>query len=227
MTHSILGTPLSPFTRKVALFACEMGLDIDLKEVNPYFPPDDFEKISPLKQVPVLQMDDFLLSDSSAICAYLNAAHPAKAKLFPKKPNQLGHALWLEEYADTALFSVISNGIFRPIFINEMRGVPADIDTVRRTVAEDLPPVLTYLETQLKDKDWFCGDAFSIADLSVYAQMANLEHSQCLPDPCTFPRLVRHFNAVSGRPVALTLQEKELSYLRQVRAMLAKSAQGK
>lgn len=122
MTYTVLGTPLSPFTRKVALFAYEMDLDADLKELNPYFPPGDFEVISPLKRVPVLQVGDFTLSDSSAICAYLNAAHPENAKLVPKDPKCLGHALWIEEYADTALFSEISKGVFRPIFINDDEG---------------------------------------------------------------------------------------------------------
>jgi len=217
MTHSILGNPLSPFTRKVALFACEMGLDIDLKEVNPYFPSDDFEKISPLKQVPVLQVDDFVLSDSSAICAYLNAAHPAQAKLFPKEPKHLGHALWIEEYADTALFSEISTGVFRPIFINELRGLPVDTKTVKASVAKHLPPLLSYLETQIADQDWFCGDAISIADVSVYSQMANLQHSECLPDQSRFPSLMKHFERVSMRPTAIQLYEAELLYLSQAR----------
>lgn len=223
VTHSILGTPLSPFTRKVALFACEMGLDIDLKEVNPYFPPDDFEKISPLKQVPVLQVDDFVLSDSSAICAYLNAAHPAQAKLFPKEPKHLGHALWIEEFADTALFSEISTGVFRPIFINELRGQPVDSKTVQTSVSEHLPPLLNYLESQITEKNWFCGDEFSIADLSIYAQMANLQHSVCLPDKNRFPYLMKNFERVSSRAAATRLREIELLYLKQVRAKLEPS----
>jgi glutathione S-transferase len=145
---------------------------------TPYAPPDDFEAISPLVRVPVLQADDFTLNDSSAICAYLNAAYPAHTTLLQKEPKHLGHALWIEEYADSALFSEISAGVFRSIFINEMRGLPIDTMTVQASVAEHLPPLLTYLETQISGKDWFCGDAISIADVSVYSQMANLQHSK-------------------------------------------------
>lgn len=220
MAYKVLGNPLSPFTRKVVLFAAEMGLEADLELVNPYAPPDGFEAISPLKRVPVLQTDDFTLNDSSAICAYLNAAHPTIATLFPKEPKHLGHALWIEEYADSALFSEISDGVFRPIFINEMRGLPIDTKTVQASVAEHLPPLLTYLETQISGKDWFCGDAISIADVSVYSQMANLQHSKCLPDKSRFPYLMKHFERVSSRPAAIELYEAELLYLKQVRASL-------
>ncbi|WP_299731089.1 glutathione S-transferase family protein [uncultured Tateyamaria sp.] len=224
MAYKVLGNPLSPFTRKVVLFASEMGLSIDLKLVNPYAPPEGFEAISPLKRVPVLQTDDFTLNDSSAICAYLNAVHPANATLFPKEPKHLGHALWIEEYVDTALFSEISEGVFRPIFINEMRGRPIDAKTVQASVAEHLPPLLTYLETQISGKDWFCGDAISIADVSVYSQLANLQHSKCLPDESRFPYLMKHFERVFSRPVATELYEAELLYLKQARASLRSSA---
>ncbi|SFS57901.1 glutathione S-transferase [Sulfitobacter marinus] len=224
MTYKILGNPLSPFTRKVALFAAEMGLNTDLTLVNPYAPPDGFETISPLKRVPVLQANGFTLNDSSAICAYLNAAHPAHTALFPTEPEHLGHALWIEEYADTALFSEISTGVFRPIFINEMRGLPIDTETVKASVAEHLPPLLTYLETQISGKDWFCGGAISIADVSVYSQMANLLHSKCLPDGNRFPYLMKHFERISSRLAAVGLYEAELLYLEQVRASLRSSA---
>lgn len=220
MAHIVLGNPLSPFTRKVVLFAFELGLDIQLKEVNPYFPPDDFALVSPLKRVPVLQSGDFTLSDSSAICAYLNAAHPEKATLVPKEPKHLGRALWIEEYADTALFHEISTGVFRPIFINEMRGLPIDSKTVQASVAEHLPPLLTYLESQISGKNWFCGNELSIADLSVYSQMANLRHSKCLPDENRYPYLMKNFERVSSLPVAVKLHEAELLYLQQTRAKL-------
>lgn len=224
MAYKVLGNPLSPFTRKVALFAAEMGLNADLKLVNPYAPPDDFVAISPLKRVPVLQAGDFTLNDSSAICAYLNAAHPTNASLVPTEPKLLGQALWIEEYADSALFSEISAGVFRPIFINEMRGMPADIETVKASVAKHLPPLLTYLETQISGKDWFYGDAISIADVSVYSQMANLQHSKCLPDESHFPYLMKHFERISLRSTAIKLYEAELLYLEQARANLKSSA---
>ena len=224
MIYTVLGTPLSPFTRKVALFTAEMGLDIEAKELNPYFPPDDFDVFSPLELIPVLRADDFTLNDSSAICAYLNAAHPALATLVPKDPKGLGRALWLEEYADTALFSKISSGVFRPIFINEMKGMPADLETVKTTVAEHLPPLFTYLETQISGKEWFCGDALSIADISIYAQLANLRHSKCLPEESRFPYLMKNFERVAARPSATALHEAELLYLKRARAQAGQGA---
>lgn len=220
MTYTLLGTPLSPFTRKVGLFAHELSVDVDFKELNPYKPPKDFAQISPLKRVPILQADDFSLADSSVICAYLNAAHPEKAQLIPTDPKLLGQALWIEEYADTAFFSVISEGVFRPIFINQMRGLPADLETVQATVTSELPSFLTYLESLISGKNWFCRDALTIADLSVYCQMANLRHSKCLPDKNRFPYLMQHFERISSRPASVKIHETEVLFLEQARASL-------
>lgn len=99
-----------------------------------------------------------------------------------------------------------------------MRGLPADLETIKTSVEEHLPPLLTYLESQISGKDWFCGDEFSIADLSVYSQMANLRHSKYLPDENRFPYLMKNFELVSSRPAAMRLHEAELQYLVKARA---------
>ena len=72
MNYTILGSPLSPFVRKVRVFCAEKGISYDLKSVSPFDPPEGWSEISPLGRIPVLALnhDDGstrYLPDSSVI----------------------------------------------------------------------------------------------------------------------------------------------------------------
>ncbi len=202
----------------------EKGLKFESEDLNPYSPPPNFMALSPLGKIPLLQDGDFILNDSSAICAYLDAEHTTGAPMLPENPKALGKTLWIEEYADTALFSVISAGVFRPTFINQMKGLPIDHETIAKAVKEELPPVLAYLETQFTDEEWFCGDDLTVADLSVFSQLANLKHAGQLPGQSHFPKLMPHFERISARLTAAELGEAEIKYLKYMQAKIAASA---
>ena len=186
----IHGSPLSPFTRKVTLAALEKGLEFQSSDLNPYIETDRLAALNPLKRIPVIEHDGFTLADSSAICAYFERAFPDSLPLLSNEARITGQVLWIEEYADTALFNVISEGVFRPIFINQLMGQPPDFERVSHTVTEHLPEPLSYLDSQLDGGEWFAGEELSIADIAVYAQLVNLQHAQQLPKRDAYPALM-------------------------------------
>lgn len=217
----IHGSALSPFTRKVVLSAMEKGIAFESRDLNPYSPPDDFKSMNPLKRVPIVQDGEFTLADSSAICGYLEAKYSATQALFPTEPMAYGHALWIEEYADTALFTDISEGVFRPIFINQFLGKPVDHATVESALSKAIPIRLHYLENQLEDRTWFAGDRLTVADLSVYSQMVNLLHAGHLPSSDSYPRLMAHFKQIQARPTAEILHRSETAFLGKMLDMIS------
>lgn len=217
----IHGSALSPFRRKVVLSAMEKGIAFESRDLNPYAPPVDFESMNPLKRIPIIQDGDFTLADSSAICGYFEAKHADTQTLSPKEPTAYGHALWIEEYADTVLFADISEGVFRPIFINQLLGKPVDRATVEETLSEALPLRLRYLENQLEDRTWFAGDSLTVADLSVYSQLVNLLHAGHMPSSESYPYLMAHFKRIQTRPTAEKLHRSETAYLGQMLAMIS------
>jgi glutathione S-transferase len=203
----------------------EYGVKFESRDLIPYAPPEYFAAISPLKRIPILQDGDYTLNDSSAICAYLGAAFgDDDESLLPRDPKALGYVLWIEEYADTALFSDISEGVFRPIFINQLMGKAPDMAVVEDTVANRLPKTLGYLEAQLAGKVFFVEDRLTLADISVYAQIANLEHAQHLPDPSQYPHLMGNFGRVKSQASSMSLRASEMLYLETMLAQLHKRA---
>lgn len=221
MTLQIHGSALSPFTRKVTLLAMELGMDFASNELIPYTAPKAFNEMSPLRKIPVLEDGDFTLNDSSAICAYLQMIAPPTPYLIPEDPKDAARILWIEEYADTAVFDVVSKGFFQPLMVNRLLGKPIDMDRVARAIKEELPPCFDYLESYLSEDEWFCGSKFTLADISIYAQMANLKHTQHLPKPSLYPNLMNHFEKMMDRETVAKLFQTEVTYLQNMQAKYA------
>ena len=185
MALILLGTPLSPFVRKVRAVLHEKGLAYELEPVSPFEPPAHWRTLSPLGRVPVLRDTEQgtagaagTLADSSAICAYLAALRP-EPPLLPAAPFDRARALWLEEYADTELAARIGFGIWRTVVVGPLGGQDPDEETARATVRDKLPRAFAYLESVLTSPAALVGDRIGLADLAVAAQLAGFRHSRC------------------------------------------------
>ncbi|MEM7665594.1 MAG: glutathione S-transferase family protein [Pseudomonadota bacterium] len=201
----IYGSPVSPFARKVAATCIEKGAAFDIEPVNIMAMPDWFPEISPMKRIPVLRDRsiaedgiDGTIADSSAICAYIEKKHP-QPPIYPEDAFTHGRALFIEEYADTALAPAGGLGIFRPIFFAIVQGKEPDLETARETWATKMPPVFDYLESALGGREFFAGDALSIADISVTCVL--MQVSLVAETPLdNWPGLAAHFKRMQARP---------------------------
>ena len=203
MTLTVIGAPLSPFVRKVRVVLAEKKLDYKLDPVSPFAPPADFEKISPLKRIPVLRDDsegpDATIADSSAICAYLEKKFPA-TPLYPAEPFAYAQALWFEEYGDSDFVSATGLGMFRPVVLNALTGKAPDLATARETWETKVPRFLQYYEHKLQGRSHFVGNSLTIADIAVASPFVNVAHAGFAPDAATYPNLVRFLKETLGRP---------------------------
>lgn len=202
----IYGSPVSPFVRKVAGVCIAKGVAYEVEAINVFDPPQWFRDISPMKRIPVLRDRSVAeegvagtIADSSAICAFIDKKHPAPA-LYPEDPMALGEALFIEEYADTALAMAGGLGIFRPIFFALSKGQEPGLDNARDAWANQLPPVFDVLETRLAGRAFFAGDALSIADISVTTVL--MQVSLVAETPLDrWPALAAHFAAMQALPM--------------------------
>jgi glutathione S-transferase len=68
--------PLSPFCRKVRLTLAEKKQEVELVEERYWEPSPDFLRRNPAGKVPILKMDAKILTESQAICEYLEDLYP-------------------------------------------------------------------------------------------------------------------------------------------------------
>ena len=146
---TIIGSFVSPYVRKVLACLNLKGLAYQIDPITPFFGNDEFERLSPLRRIPVLIDGDFSVSDSSAICFYLDERYSGHA-LLPADPKDRARARWLEEFADTRLGDLFIWGLFYQKIVHPIVwGVPGDQARIDKSLNEDIPRALDYLEREL------------------------------------------------------------------------------
>jgi len=183
----IIGSYVSPYVRKVLACMALKGLAYEIDPITPFFGDEEFERLSPLRRIPVLVHEDLVLTDSSVICAWLDEAYPDRP-LLPAAPADRARARWLEEYADTRLGDVFIWGIFYQQRVHPaVFGEPGDQARIERTLAEDVPAVLDYLEGELPADGFLFGE-IGLADISIASFFRTASYVDFAIDAARWPR---------------------------------------
>src|SRR4051794_8367786 len=158
------------------------GLAYEVDPITPFFGDDEFERLSPLRRIPILIDGDFSISDSSVICAYIDEAYPGHA-LMPEDLKDRARARWLEEFADTRLGDIFIWGLFYQRVVRPaVWGEPGDEERIARTLTEEVPRTLDYLERELPESGFLFGD-IGVADISIASFFRNAAYAGFEPDP--------------------------------------------
>jgi glutathione S-transferase len=168
----IIGSFVSPYVRKVLACVNLKGLDYEVDPITPFYGNDEFQRLSPLRRIPVLVDGDFSVSDSSVICAYLDEAYPGHA-LFPVDPKDRARARWFEEFADSRLGDLFIWSLFYQKIVHPIVwGEPGDQARIDKALNEDIPAALDYLEGELPSEGFLFGE-IGAADISVASFFRN------------------------------------------------------
>jgi glutathione S-transferase len=196
----IVGSYVSPYVRKVLACILLKGLDYEIDPITPFYGGDEFERLSPLRRIPVLIDGGTVLCDSSVICAYLDERYPAYA-LLPESVEDRARVRWLEEYADTRLGDIFIWGLFYPKIVHPIVwSEPGDAARIEKTLVEDIPAALDYLETQLPEEGWLFG-AFGLADIAIASFFRNADYAGFTVDAARWPRTAGFVARALDHPV--------------------------
>ncbi len=210
----IVGSYLSPYVRKVLACLEVKGMAYEIDHMVPFFGDDRFSKLSPLRRIPVMIDGDLVLSDSSVICQYLEDKQPAPA-LFPADIADRARARWLEEFADTRMGDVFIWRYFNQIAIRpSVWGEKGDRQMVERTLNEEVPTVLDYLESEAPADGFRFGSTLSVADIAVAAFFRTAAFVRFRIDPSRWPRTAGWMGRVMATPAFAALAKIEDAVLR-------------
>jgi glutathione S-transferase len=200
----IIGSYVSPYVRKVLACLNLKGLAYEIDPITSFYANDDFTRLSPLRRIPVLIDGDVTLCDSSVICAYVDEAYPGRA-LLPADPADRARARWLEEYADTRLGDLFIWGLFYQKVVHELIwGEPGDQARIAKTLEEDLPRELDYLETELPAAGFLFGD-IGIADVSIATFFRNGAYAGFAAEPKRWPKTAGFVGRTLAHPAFASL----------------------
>jgi glutathione S-transferase len=193
----IIGSYLSPYVRKVLVCLHLKGISYEIDPIVPFMGDERFSALSPLRRIPVLIDDRVTLSDSSVICEYLEERH-AEPRLFPADLVARARARWLEEFADTRMGEVFIWRLFNQVAIRPaVWGEKGDPAIVEKTLAEDVPQVLDYLERELPADGFLFGPP-SVADVAIACFFRNAAFARFRVDAARWPRTAAFVERVLG-----------------------------
>lgn len=184
---TIIGTPVSPYVRKVLAVLSLKGVPFEIDPITPFFGNDEFASVSPLRRIPVLIDGDATLSDSSVIAQYLDEVWP-QPSLLPPTAKARARARWFEEFADTRLADVfVWKGFAAMVVAPAVFGAERDIDAFKRHLDTDVAEVMDYLESVAPPEGFFVGP-FGLADISLAVMFRNMMYARWTPDAARWPK---------------------------------------
>lgn len=167
--------PLSPFCRKIRLSLAEKKIEVELVEERYWERDPDFLRRNPAGKVPVLRIDGIMMSESSAICEYIEETRPDPA-LMPSDPVQKQEVRRLVSWFDDKFHSeVTSKLLYERVNKKVMKQGYPDSTNVKAG-AKAIKFHLDYMAWLLDQRRWLAGDKMSLADFAAAAHLSALDY---------------------------------------------------
>lgn len=167
--------PLSPYCRKVRLSLAEKKIECELIEERYWELDPDFLRRNPAGKVPVLKIDGMVMSESAAICEYLEEAYP-EVSLMPKDPVGRYEVRRLVGWFDDKFHhEVTSKLVYERVNKKVMKQGYPDSKNVK-TGAQKIKYHLDYMAWLLDQRRWLAGDVMTLADFAAAAHLSCLDY---------------------------------------------------
>lgn len=167
--------PLSPFCRKVRLTLAEKRIEVELVEERFWEQSPEFLRRNPAGKVPVLRLDNKLLSESQAICEYLDETHP-QPQLIPRDIEKRYEVRRLCAWFDDKFHhEVTSKLLYERVNKKITKAGYPDSRNVK-SGSSRIKYHLDYLAWLLDQRRWLAGDMMTLADITAAAHLSCLDY---------------------------------------------------
>lgn len=162
--------PASPYAQKIRIVLREKNIPYTAKTpdgIGSGISKETFRAGNPRIEVPFLVDGDVKIFDSRIIFQYIEDKWPEPAFMPSKsEPAARAETLMIENMCDTQ-YEGINWGLGSEInWFKRATGVKAE--QLKAEAAHQTKQILDWLSQKLGDKEWFVGDSYSWADVSVF-----------------------------------------------------------
>jgi glutathione S-transferase len=173
---------LSPFCRKVRVALAEKGLAFELKNENTAERREEFLRLNPACEVPVLvEPDGAVVCGAGPICEFLEEAFPETQRLLPGGPAERAEARRLVDWFDGKFNREVTANLVGEKLMKRLlrQGVP-DTTAIRAGQA-NVRVHLDYIGWLVERRNWLAGEAFSLADIAAAAHLSTVDYLGDVP----------------------------------------------
>ena len=189
---------LSGHSHRAQLFLSLLGLDAELVDVdlaNGAHKQADYLAKNRFGQVPVLEDDNTVISDSNAILVYLATTYNANGSWYPTDPVA---AAEVQRFLSVAAGQVA----FGPAAARLVNVFGAALDHQR--AIEIANGVLSVLDAELEGRHWLVGDEPTIADIANYSYIAHAPEGDVSLEP--YPNVRAWLGRIANLPGFVPMQ---------------------
>ena len=195
--------PPSPNARRVRIFLAEKGLEIPMVPVNMMTgenQTDAYLKKNSLGRMPLLELDDgSCISESMAICRYIEELHPSPALMGNGALESATIEMWKRRMEFEFLLPIVN--IFRhtgEMWKDRMVQIAEVAEQERKTVASRME----WLDSQLNGTQFIAGDSYTVADITAQCAFVMGKAALGIRIPAELKNLSDWWSSVSKRPTA-------------------------
>jgi glutathione S-transferase len=166
---------LSPYCRKVRLTLAEKKIEVELVEERYWERSADFLRRNPAGKVPILKIDNRLLSESQAICEYLDETNP-EPRLMPRDPDTRYEVRRLCAWFDDLFHEEVTSKLLYERVHKKVMGQGYPDSKNVKFGAGRIKYHLDYMGYLLDQRRWLAGDAMTLADFTAAAHLSSLDY---------------------------------------------------
>jgi glutathione S-transferase len=173
--NRLFHVPLSPFSRKVRLSLAEKKIEVELVEERYWEQNSDFLRRNPAGKVPVLRLGGQTLSESTAICEYLEEIHPTPP-LLPADPEGRYEVRRLVGWFDDKFHQEVTSKLLYERVNKKVMGQGYPDSGAIKQGAKAIKYHLDYMAWLLDQRRWLAGDVMTLADFAAAAHLSCLDY---------------------------------------------------
>lgn len=193
---TIYGVPISVHARKPIVAAILKRIDYKVDPVLPFNPPADWASLSPTGLIPAMKDGDYALSESSAICLYLERKQAAPS-ILPAGDKDYARAMFWDDYAGWLFRSLVHGLFFQKVISPAIFKGATDQAVIDNLLTEVRPKIFGYLESEIDGK-FLVGSMLSLADIAVVSNLINYQYLGLAIEAAKYPKLKKYSEGILG-----------------------------
>ncbi len=171
---------LSPACRKVRLSLAEKRIEVELVEERYWERDPEFLRRNPLGRVPILRLDGRLMTESAAICEYLEETREGPA-LIPADPAARYEMRRIVAAFDDAFAREVTARLLGERLMRKVRGDGYPDSAAVKAGSTAIRVHMTAMTELLDQRRWLAGDTLSLADFAAAAHLSCLDYISDVP----------------------------------------------
>ena len=166
---------LSPYCRKVRLVLAEKKIEVELIEERYWERGQEFLRRNPGGKVPVIRFNGRVMSESQAICEYIEEVQP-DPPLLPRRAEDRYEVRRLVGWFDDKFHAEVTSKLLYERVNKKISGQGYPDSAKIKAGAKAIKYHLDYMGWLLDIRRWLAGDTMTLADFAAAAHLSALDY---------------------------------------------------